>query len=408
MSIAKLTMEHTMLTDDELQELYEDIESDRVERKQSVADTKRIQQAICAFANDMPGHRKPGVLFVGVKDDGACMNLPIDDRLLLTLSQLRSTGNILPLPTMTVQRKSINGCDVAVVVVEPSSLPPVRFKGRTWIRVGPSRDTATVEQERQLTERRTAAHKPWDLQPIPSASISSLNLDQFRSEYLPTAIAAEVLQENRRTVHQQLRSLRFMSIDDEIPTVTGLLAVGVSPEDYLHGAYIQFVRIEGVKLSDPIVDQNAIYGSLRSLISELDIVLKANIRIATDIVSQPTEVREPDYPLDALQQLTRNAIMHRSYEGTNAPVRIYWFSDRVEIHNPGGPYGDVSVETFGLPGYADYRNPNVAEVMKNLGFVQRFGVGISTARQNLADNGNPPLEFSVSQTHVCATVRKKT
>jgi ATP-dependent DNA helicase RecG len=68
--------------------------------------------------------------------------------------------------------------------------------------------------------------------------------------------------------------------------------------------------------------------------------------------------------------------MHRSYEGTNAPIMVYWFDDRIEIINAGGPYGRVTAENFGKPGFADYRNPNIAETMKVLGFVQRFGVGI--------------------------------
>ena len=55
---------------------------------------------------------------------------------------------------------------------------------------------------------------------------------------------------------------------------------------------------------------------------------------------------------------------------------------------------------------ADYRNPTVAEVLRNLDFVQRFGVGITLARQELAANGNPPPEFLVSTTNVLAVLRK--
>ncbi len=67
------------------------------------------------------------------------------------------------------------------------------------------------------------------------------------------------------------------------------------------------------------------------------------------------DVRRPNYPLAALQQLTRNAILHRSYEGIGSPVRLTWYDDRVEIFSPGGPYGVVTVENFGRPGVTDYR-----------------------------------------------------
>ena len=97
--------------------------------------------------------------------------------------------------------------------------------------------------------------------------------------------------------------------------------------------------------------------------------------------------------------------MHRSYEQTNAPIRVYWYSDRIEISSPGGPFGLVNIENFGEPGVADYRNPNLAEALRVLGFVQRFGMGIPIARKELAKNGNPPFEFSVTQQFVRVTTR---
>jgi ATP-dependent DNA helicase RecG len=98
--------------------------------------------------------------------------------------------------------------------------------------------------------------------------------------------------------------------------------------------------------------------------------------------------------------------MHRNYEGTNAPIRVYCFDDRIEIVNPGGPYGTVTRENFGQPHVTDYRNPTIAEVLRNLGFVQRFGFGIQNARALLKGNGNPPPEFDVSASLIAVTIRK--
>ena len=97
--------------------------------------------------------------------------------------------------------------------------------------------------------------------------------------------------------------------------------------------------------------------------------------------------------MKVLQQLTRNAVMHRSYEGTNSPIMVYWFDDRIEIINAGGLFGRMTPENFGRPGFADYRNPNIAEVMKILGFVQRFGVGVQMAQTELSENKNRLPEF---------------
>ncbi|MGH7600601.1 MAG: AlbA family DNA-binding domain-containing protein, partial [bacterium] len=115
-----------MLTDQELQTLMTDLESDRVERKASLSDKNEVRRAICAFANDMPDYRLPGVIFIGVNDDGTCANLAITDELLRALADMRSDGNILPFPTMTVQKKTVGGCELAIVEVLPSYNPPVR------------------------------------------------------------------------------------------------------------------------------------------------------------------------------------------------------------------------------------------------------------------------------------------
>ncbi|MEB3886012.1 ATP-binding protein [Lyngbya sp. CCY1209] len=394
------------MDDGELEQLFRDLESDRVERKASDSDRNKIRQAICAFANDLPNHRQPGVIFVGVNDDGSCADLTITDDLLLRLADMRSDGNILPFPVLTVSQKAIDNCEVVAIVVEPSDAPPVRFNGRTWIRVGPRRATATPEEERRLNEKRRAGDLPFDLRPFPSATITDLNLEFFQQSYLPFVLAPEVLEENRRSLTQQLASVRFTTPEPDLyPTVLGILVVGTDPKQFVPGNYVQFLRIEGTELGDPIKDQKEIDGSIWDILRQLDEVLRINISVATDITGDAVEMQQPDYPIEALRQFARNAVMHRSYEQTNAPVKIYWFSDRIEIQNPGGLFGQVNRENFGR-GATDYRNPHLAEVMKNLGYVQRFGYGIPTAKRALERNGNPPPEFLLDDTYTTVIVRR--
>lgn len=393
--------------DRELERLLHEIESDRTERKASPADKDRICQAICAFANDLPDRQQPGVLFIGVDDNGDCANLPVTDELLQQLAGLRTDHQILPFPSLTIQRRSLGGCEMAVVIVQPAVTPPVRYRGRTWIRVGPRRAIATLEEERRLNERRRARDLPFDLQPVPSATIADLDLELFRRVYLPSALPADVVEENQRNREQQLASMRFVTAEEEpVPTILGLLVVGGDARQFLPGAYFQFLRLDGTELTDPIKDEEEIGGPLSDLLRLLDEKLRAHVTVAVDVTSEAVETRRPDYPIAALRQLVFNAVLHRNYEGTNAPARLYWFNDRIEIHSPGGPYGQVNRDNFGAPGVTDYRNPHLAEAMQNLGYVQRFGVGIAIARKELAANGNPPPEFQVEDTHILVTVRR--
>ena len=378
-----------------------DLESDLVERKESARDGRKIRRNVCAFANDLPGNGKPGVLLVGVRDDGSCASLTVDDDLLTGLANIPGDGQILPLPSLVVQKRVLRGCEVAVVTVSPCSEPPVRYQGRVWVRVGPSVREASVADERRLGERRRAADLPFDSRPAESATLAALDADFVRDHYLPSAIDREVLQQNARPFEQQLHSLRLAH--DGIPTWGALIGLAIDPLAFVPAASVQFLRLDGKVVTDPIVNQRSFSGRLDDVVRRLNELLALNIATPVQVAGSLTEQRHPDYPLDALRQLAHNAIMHRSYEGTNTPVRIYWYADRVEIASPGGPYGRMTPENWGK-GDTDYRNPLLAEIMANLGFAQRFGLGIPLAEQALRDNGNPPPEFRLEQQLVTVTV----
>jgi ATP-dependent DNA helicase RecG len=265
-----------------------------------------------------------------------------------------------------------------------------------------------LQDERILNEKRRYRDLPFDVQPVPSADLPTLSRITFEQEYLPNAFATDILAMNNRTYEERLSACKMIGgVDFPHPTVVGLLVLGKAPRDWLPGAYVQFLRISGCSLSDPVIDESQIDGQLAQVVRRIDEKIEAHNTRSVDIASASIETRQTPFPRVALQQLVRNAVLHRSYEGTNAPVRVYWFDDRIEIHNPGGPFGSVTTANFGQAGLTDYRNPHIADSMRVLGLVQRFGVGIATARKELANNGNPPPEFSVSTTHVLVTVRKR-
>lgn len=306
-----------------------------------------------------------------------------------------------------VERKRLAGCEIAVVIVQPSDAPPVQYKGRIWVRTGPRRSIASAQDERILGEKRRHRDLPFDLHPIQHAKLDDLNRRLFEEEYLPSAVAADILERNQRSYEQRLAACRMVqSVDTPVPTVLGCLVLGKLPRDIVPCDYIQFLRIDGMLLTDPIKDAEDIDGPLGQIVNRLDQKLEAHVQTAVEVTSGPVEIHKPDYPLVALQQFARNAVMHRTYESTNAPVRITWFNDRIEIQNPGGPFGQVTKKNLGKPGVVDYRNPHLAEALKVLGYVQRFGVGIQLAQDSLRKNGNPPATFTIEDTFVHVEIKK--
>lgn len=165
------------MTEKELHNIIAIDESYRIERTVSISNMDKFQEAICAFANDLPGKRQKGYLLIGVDDSGKVSGLKVDDALMKRISGIRSDGNILPLPIMNTEKVVTPEGDVLVVEVTPSFDTPVRYRDRTFVRIGPRRDIATMEEERILTERCAAALPGFDFRPCRESKLSDLYLD---------------------------------------------------------------------------------------------------------------------------------------------------------------------------------------------------------------------------------------
>jgi len=392
-----------MISQEDLENLIGDLESDRVERTRATKDTDKFSIAVCAFANDMPDHRRPGYLIIGVDDEGRPTGLDVTDNLLQALAALRSDGNILPMPSINVGKYQLPGGDVAVVEVQPMYMPPVRYKGQVWIRVGPRRGIANEEEERRLSERRADRPNTWDAQACAEARLEDLDLAYF-DYYRRKAVADEVIANNHRTIKEQLAALRFYDLRTDHPTNAGILLFGKDPPYYHPGAWTQCLRFPGTSKGE--LPSNALPPwrmNLVELLQKLDSWIKLSVthRLRKVEGSAIREETRTDYPEWAVRELALNALMHRDYMST-APVRVYWYSDRIEVDNPGGPYGQMTPETFGQG--SAYRNPILAEAFRTLGFVNRFGFGIQAAKDRLYANGNPPPIFDVQTNWVHVTI----
>ena len=219
----------TPYADTTLEALLTDHESDRVERKESFKGKapETVREAVCAFANDLAGHGTPGVVLIGARDDGGTVGLEVTDELLRQLADIKTDGNIAPPPTLLVEKRRLRGHDLAVLTVWPCDTPPVRCRGRIHVRWGPRRGLASAQDERILNERRRHRDRPFDVQPVPSATIQDLDRLRFDQEYLPSAVAPDVLAANERSLGERLAATKMILSEAEaIPTVLGLPVVG--------------------------------------------------------------------------------------------------------------------------------------------------------------------------------------
>ena len=259
------------------------------------------------------------------------------------------------------------------------------------------------QEERILIEKRTAQQRTFDLRPCRGCKMDDLVLDMFLVTYLPAAVDRAVIEENNRTTEEQMASLRFYDLAADCPTNAGVLLFARDPLRWVPGARIQFVRWAGTTMADDPIGEKRFSGDLITVLRELDTFVSLPAQPHPVAESALRERTVTDYPQAAIRELLLNAIMHRSYE-SNAPVRFYWYDDRIEIQNPGGLYGMASPENF--PRQTDYRNPVLSEALATLGYVNAFGRGVIRAQELLQRNGNPKVEFSFEPSHVLATIRR--
>lgn len=140
--------------------------------------------------------------------------------------------------------------------VQPSEFPPVRYRGRVWVRVGPRKSIATEAEEKILTERRLSNIHTFDAMPCLGTSIDDLDVSLIRKEFLPKAVAEDVLGEDKRDITDQFASLGLYDLRYNCPTNGAIVLFGKNPERHVHGAYIQMfasrVRIVRVIFSTNI------------------------------------------------------------------------------------------------------------------------------------------------------------
>ncbi|GIV32426.1 MAG: hypothetical protein KatS3mg030_728 [Saprospiraceae bacterium] len=379
---------------DEISLLLNKGETDRIEWTTSPREDK-LGPAVCALANDFSRSNEPGYILFGVGDDGKPVGLKIGDEILLKIADVRSNGNLQPLPVIHISEVChYEQGDVVAIEVACCNYPPMRFRGRVYIRVGPRNQLASEQEERILMERRAAP--TFDLMPCVHATLDDLALNEFYA-YLRNVIPEDSLKVDSRSAQEQMAALRLWDIRHDCPTHAAILLFGIDPLGFIPGAFIQYVKVEGTELGKSDISmQKTFTGSLMTQLFNVDNfvnaqVVKSRLR---KVAGTFQETVVYNYHPWALRELLMNALMHRDYQ-SNAPVYVYEFTDRIELKNPGGLFGIVNRSNF--PQVSDYRNPELAIAMKNLGYVNRFNIGVRTAQNELKKNGNPPAEFYLDE-----------
>ena len=186
-----------------------------------------------------------------------------------------------------------------------------------------------------------------------------------------------------------------------VPTLCGMLNFGSFPQMFSPNLDIVAVRCAtneyGRENEDGIrfIDNKRIDGTLSNMIQQALSFIQNNTKKST-YVNPQSGIREDktEYPIKALREIILNAVIHRDYSvyTENDPIRIEIYDDRIEVSNPGGLYGRLSIDDLGTV-RSDIRNPYIASVLETLDITENRYSGIPTIFGEMKKNNLLPPKF---------------
>ena len=346
---------------------------------------EKLYDTISAFSNQNGG----GVFVFGLDEKDNFKKVGVYDAQDLQKKVMEYCEQMTPVvrPVFTV-------CSEDHLVFVSAEIPPVDItdrpcfktaKGRlhgSYIRVGDA-DKPMTEYEVYSYEAFRKKYRD-DIRPVERASLKSLDQKQLM----------EYLERKKRerpnlaaTTEDQLYELTGITRDGEI-TMTALLLFGLYPQAYYPQLSINATCVPGNEMGivdgmgNRFTDTRHIEGTLSDMLDEALIFVRKNMRVATKIdAATGKRIDIPQYPMDAVREAILNALVHRDYSfhTEGMPIQLIMYTDRMEIINPGGLYGRLTIDQLGNV-QPDTRNPVLVTAMETLGKTENRYSGSPTIR----------------------------
>jgi ATP-dependent DNA helicase RecG len=176
-----------------------------------------------------------------------------------------------------------------------------------------------------------------------------------------------------------------------VPTNAGILLFGKDPQQFIRGSDITAARFAGQEMGDVFTRQD-INGTLPQQIRRAETFLVDNLRKGVQLSENMARTEQLEYPLKAVRELVVNAVAHRDYSIWGDGIRLYLFSDRLEITSPGGLPGPVTVDNIVDERFS--RNSAIVQVLSDMGFIERLGYGVDRVIALMRENDLPEPQFS--------------
>jgi len=384
----------------ELRVIIQQHELESTEFKSSLSDPDDVGQTLVAFANGLKNSPR-GYLLLGVENDGSILGISDDlDAVQCRLAELCRSGCYPPFIS-GIYPVEIDNKTVVVVEVHKSDSRPHRYRGRCFVRVGPTTRQATLDEELRIREEVVGF--PPDSLLVRNATIDDLD-PQKVLDYYKASRSRDTVASDSRNIGAIIQALGLARDDNGIyrPTVAAMLVFGREPQRFLRHSSVNAIRFKGTKVAGIQLDRSELKGTLDSIIEQAaSFVTKLSVAGSSIPIESIRRVDIAEYPMGAVREAVANAVVHRDYQNTGAQVDLYMFDDRIEIRSPGGLGGGVTEKDLeNHTGKRWLRNPDIARLLHELRYIEEAGTGITKMFEEMEKNGSGDPRFAVDETSV--------
>lgn len=358
----------------------------------------RLYDSLSSFSNQDNG----GIIIFGVDEAQGYKEVGVYDAQDIQKKINEQCLQMEPIvrPILTVVEKDGKTFAAAEIPGVDLAERPCYYKGKgrlkgSYTRIGDS-DEPMTEYEIYSYEAYRKKYQD-DIREVKRASLQALDKTAL-SKYIlllkegkPKLAAMD-----EQSIYELMSITRNRSV-----TLSSVLLFGLYPQAYFPQFCITAVVVPGKEIGEVdsdgarFLDNARIEGTIPEILEEAIAFVKRNMRKKT-IINPATGKREDrtDYPVTAIREAILNALVHRDYSihTEGMPIQVLMFEDRIEIRNPGGIYGRMSIDQLGKV-QADTRNPVLALALEVLGITENRYSGIPTIRREMKAYNLVPAEF---------------
>lgn len=381
------------MNEKEVLEMLKNGESSKVEFKQEGVSPDKMASKIVAFANS-----EGGTIFFGVDDKGnpvgiKKMGIKDFEEWIMNISR----NNCYPSINPVFEKMNLSRNVIAIITIpKREGIVHRAIDGRYYIRVGTTVRDATPEELARLFQLAGMVH--YDITPVYNTSISDIDKSRLKHYFF------KIL--NRKFPQKKvLKNIKIMTNVEgqDCLTVSALLVFGINPQKFLPQAEIIAVKFRGEEMDYDSADRRQISGPLINKYNpdNGEIVEEGIIDLAVRFVQSNAHVASkmrgirridtPQYPIESVREIIVNAVSHRNYAIMGAKIRLFIFSNRIEIHSPGKLPNTVTIEN--MKESAHYtRNPELYKLLAQYKYAEDIGLGIpeKVIRKMVEHNGKEP------------------